>query len=112
MRGRKLSLPLSVKHYETRIVKFIPIKNNEQLVLHPILNIQTRYPFKMLNVASYKDCILFKSSSSNEHIHIANSKTLLFEFPSYFSVFAGILNRIFLKEIGNLSNIVKMFLPA
>ena len=41
-----------------------------------------------------------------------NSKTLLFEFPSYFSVFAGILNRIFLKEIGNLSNIVKMFLPA
>ena len=64
MRGRKLSLPLSVKHYETRIVKFIPIKNNEQLALHPIFNIQTRYPFKMLNVASYKDCILFKSDGA------------------------------------------------
>jgi len=87
----------------------IPIINNRQLVVHPILNFQTRYSFKMLDVACYQDEILFKSSGCDEHIHVANTKTLLFEFPAYLSVFARILYRKFLKEFGNFKNIVEVF---
>ena len=45
---------------------------------HPVFNLQAWYPFKVLDVASHKDEIFFKCSSGNEHIHIANTKALLF----------------------------------
>jgi len=38
----------------TAIIIFIPIFKNDQLVVHPIFNLQTLYSLKVLNVACYK----------------------------------------------------------
>ena len=84
----------------------IPIYKN-LLEVYPIFNLQTRYSFKVLNVACYKGYVLFKSSGCNEHVHIANAKTLFFKSPAYFSVFAHILYGIMLKKFGNFRNIVE-----
>ena len=82
------------------------------LFCHPILNLQARYPFKVLDVTSYKDEFFLYCCSSNEHIHIANTKASLFEFPAYLSVFTRISNGQFLKKLGYLRNIVEVFFFA
>ena len=82
------------------------------LEVYPIFNLQTRYSFKVLNVACYKGYVLFKSSGCNEHVHIANAKALFFKSPAYFSVFAHILYGIMLKKFGNFRNIVEVFVFA
>ena len=96
----------------TAIIIFIPIFKNDQLVVHPIFNLQTLYSLKVLNVACYKGYVLFKSCGSNEHVHIANAKTLFFKSPAYFSVFARILYGIMLKKFGDFRNIVEVFFFA
>ena len=89
----------------------IPIYKN-LLEVYPIFNLQTRYSFKVLNVACYKGYVLFKSSGCNEHVHIANAKALFFKSPAYFSVFAHILYGIMLKKFGDFRNIVEVFVFA
>ena len=71
------------------------MRRNAQVMLlfHPILYLQAWNPFKVLDVACNENEVFLKSCGSYKHIHIAYTKTLFFEFPAYFSVFPGILNR-------------------
>ncbi len=53
VRGRNLLLRHSVKHYETRFVMFIPFCDYEQLMFHPILNLDIRHVLKVLEVVCH-----------------------------------------------------------
>ena len=46
--------------------------SNVSVLLHPILNLQTRYTLKVVGVACHNNKVLMQCRNSYKHVHVAN----------------------------------------
>ncbi len=86
--------------------------NNKLLALHPILDLQARNTVEMISITCNNYEIFLKCGCGNEQIHVANFHALLFQLPSYFTIFAKTMYGVRFKERCNLAHLVEMFLFA